>query len=180
MVPPRLPPRCWRRISRRRHTWMPAHLTFRTRLPQAPRCRAIPLPPVRSTLPRTASAEATGTNNGFDTITRDIYGLWTTGASSTFTCPIAGWYLLTYYTGALATATTGQYVQAQIRQNNATTVAVNSYSGQTTYVTYVTVTERIYCAAGDTLACWVQTQVAMNTIASGLGQWCHVAYQGTG
>jgi len=127
-----------------------------------------------------ACAAATAINNGFDTITRDIYGLWTTGASSTFTCPIAGWYLLTYYTGALATATTGQYVQAQIRQNNATTVAVNSYSGQTTYVTYVTVTDRIYCAAGDTLACWVQTQVAMNTIASGLGQWCHVAYQGTG
>jgi hypothetical protein len=115
---------------------------------------------------------------GMDTMDYDPYRLYGGNVTGLFTCPIAGVYLVSYQYASQTTAN-GQYVQATVRKNGAAVAAYNGYGSQNVYATYAAVTDQIACAAGDTLAGWMQGSIAMSGL-TGVGAYIAISYLGTG
>jgi hypothetical protein len=112
----------------------------------------------------------TATNMPFDTVSRDLYGMW---GSPVFTFPVVGVYKLDAQCCVAFTAA-GQFIGMNTGRTRS-----NIYSGGVSN-SYSHIHDLAYYNAGDQVAIGVNTSASLTCIAGSGDTYFSIAYMGTG
>jgi hypothetical protein len=126
------------------------------------------------------TASSPAANQNFDTVSYDAYGLH---VQPSFICPVAGIYQITYACQATPTAA-NQFLALNVNRTGTLAASVIANTGGTSgpggIALGAVLTDRLACAAGDTLTCLQRASAGLVGAVGQPSTWGAFSYVGTG
>lgn len=115
----------------------------------------------------------------YDTVYRDIYGMWVGSPSYNYVLPVPGWYWIQSTFNGNASAI-GQYIQGNVLQNGTSVTSDNNVtsiaSGGLSWRSW----GEIFCSAGDTIRAAVYQPAGLAAQVGLVNSRFEISYIGTG